>query len=92
MYGPIAFDQKHARTIMQRYREFLPKAPEDLMRCYDGAEDKGKAAVAARMARRIARLSNFTIAYRTLRTARDRAESYLRSASSGRTSRAIRRI
>lgn len=28
--GPIAFDQKHARTIMQRYREFLPNAPEDL--------------------------------------------------------------
>jgi len=28
--GPIAWDQKHARTIMQRYREFLPKAPEDL--------------------------------------------------------------
>lgn len=28
--GPVAFDQKHARTIMQRYREFLPKAPEDL--------------------------------------------------------------
>lgn len=28
--GPIAFDQKHARTIMQRYREFLPGAPEDL--------------------------------------------------------------
>jgi hypothetical protein len=24
--GPIAWDQKHARTIMQRYREFLPKA------------------------------------------------------------------
>ena len=28
--GPIAWDQKHARTIMQRYREFLPQAPEDL--------------------------------------------------------------
>jgi len=28
--GPIAWDQKHARTIMQRYRECLPKAPEDL--------------------------------------------------------------
>jgi len=28
--GPIAFDQKHARTIMQRYREFLPRAPEEL--------------------------------------------------------------
>lgn len=28
--GPVAFDQKHARTIMQRYREFLGKAPEDL--------------------------------------------------------------
>jgi FAD/FMN-containing dehydrogenase len=28
--GPIAFDQTHARTIMQRYREFLPNAPEDL--------------------------------------------------------------
>ena len=28
--GPIAWDQKHARTIMQRYREFLPRAPEDL--------------------------------------------------------------
>jgi FAD binding domain/Berberine and berberine like len=28
--GPIAYNQKHARTIMQRYREFLPKAPEDL--------------------------------------------------------------
>jgi hypothetical protein len=28
--GPIAWDQKHARIIMQRYREFLPKAPEDL--------------------------------------------------------------
>ena len=28
--GPIAFDQKHARVIMQRYREFSPHAPEDL--------------------------------------------------------------
>jgi hypothetical protein len=28
--GPIAWDQQHARIIMQRYREFLPKAPEDL--------------------------------------------------------------
>jgi hypothetical protein len=28
--GPIAFDQKHARTIMQRYRDFLPSAPEEL--------------------------------------------------------------
>ena len=28
--GPIAWDQQHARTIMQRYREFLPKAPEEL--------------------------------------------------------------
>src|SRR4029078_8362521 len=28
--GPIAWDQKHARTIMQRYREILPKAPEEL--------------------------------------------------------------
>jgi FAD/FMN-containing dehydrogenase len=28
--GPIAWDQKHARIIMQRYRDFLPKAPEDL--------------------------------------------------------------
>jgi FAD/FMN-containing dehydrogenase len=28
--GPIAWDQKHARIIMQRYREFLPLAPEDL--------------------------------------------------------------
>ena len=28
--GPIAWDQKHARTIMQRYRDFLPRAPEDL--------------------------------------------------------------
>ena len=28
--GPIAWDQKHARTIMQRYREFIPRAPEEL--------------------------------------------------------------
>jgi hypothetical protein len=28
--GPIAWDQKHARTIMQRYRDFLPNAPEEL--------------------------------------------------------------
>jgi FAD/FMN-containing dehydrogenase len=28
--GPIAWDQKHARTIMQRYREFLLEAPEEL--------------------------------------------------------------
>src|SRR5271170_964252 len=28
--GPIAWDQKHARTIMQSYREFLPGAPEEL--------------------------------------------------------------
>ena len=28
--GPIAWDQKHARTIMQRYREFLPQAREEL--------------------------------------------------------------
>jgi FAD binding domain/Berberine and berberine like len=28
--GPIAWDQKHARAIMQRYREFLPLAPEEL--------------------------------------------------------------
>jgi FAD/FMN-containing dehydrogenase len=28
--GPMAWDQKHARTIMQRYREFLPHAPQDL--------------------------------------------------------------
>ena len=28
--GPVAFDQKHARTIMQKYREFLPNATEDL--------------------------------------------------------------
>jgi FAD binding domain/Berberine and berberine like len=28
--GPIVWDQKHARTIMQRYRDFLPGAPEEL--------------------------------------------------------------
>ena len=28
--GPIAWDQKHARTILQRYRDFIPKAPEEL--------------------------------------------------------------
>jgi FAD binding domain/Berberine and berberine like len=28
--GPIIWDQKHARLIMQRYRDFLPGAPEDL--------------------------------------------------------------
>jgi hypothetical protein len=28
--GPIAWDQQHARTIMQRYREFLPNAPDEL--------------------------------------------------------------
>ncbi|WGR90928.1 FAD-binding oxidoreductase [Bradyrhizobium sp. ISRA443] len=28
--GPIAWDQKHARAIMQRYRDFLPAAPEEL--------------------------------------------------------------
>lgn len=28
--GPIAWDQNHARTIMQRYRDFLPNAPEEL--------------------------------------------------------------
>ena len=28
--GPIAWDQKHAGTILRRYREFLPRAPEDL--------------------------------------------------------------
>jgi hypothetical protein len=71
--GPIAFDQKHARTIMQRYRDFLPDAPEELgiflglktilssapfpqelwgkricllMCCYDGPEEKAKAALA----------------------------------------------
>jgi FAD/FMN-containing dehydrogenase len=28
--GPIAFDQDQARAIMQRYRDFLPGAPEEL--------------------------------------------------------------
>ncbi len=28
--GPILWDQKHARVIMQRYVDFLPTAPEDL--------------------------------------------------------------
>ena len=28
--GPIAWDQKHARAIMQAYRDFLPGAPEEL--------------------------------------------------------------
>ncbi len=28
--GPIAFDQKHARIIMQKFRDFLGRAPEDL--------------------------------------------------------------
>src|SRR5262245_15936806 len=28
--GPIAWDQRHAGTIMQRYREFLPQAEEEL--------------------------------------------------------------
>ena len=28
--GPIAWDQAHGRLIMQRYREFLPTAPEEL--------------------------------------------------------------
>jgi len=28
--GPIAWDQAHARTILQTYRDFLPKAPEEL--------------------------------------------------------------
>lgn len=28
--GPIAWDQRHARTIMRRYREFLAGAPEEL--------------------------------------------------------------
>jgi FAD/FMN-containing dehydrogenase len=28
--GPIFWDQRHARLIMQRYRNFLPGAPEDL--------------------------------------------------------------
>jgi len=71
--GPIAWDQKDARIIMQRYRDFLPGAPEDLgafvglktipssapfpeelwgkrmcllMSCYNGSEDKGRAALA----------------------------------------------
>jgi len=71
--GPIAWDQRHARAIMQRYRDFLPGAPEELgaflglktilssapfpeelwgkrmcllMSCYNGSEQKGKAALA----------------------------------------------
>ena len=28
--GPIFWDQKHARALMQRYRDFLPSAPEEL--------------------------------------------------------------
>ena len=28
--GPIFWDQKHARTIMRAYRDFLPNAPEEL--------------------------------------------------------------
>ena len=28
--GPIAWEQKHARAIMRAYRDFLPKATEDL--------------------------------------------------------------
>ena len=28
--GPIAWEQSHARAIMQAYRDFLPKAPEEL--------------------------------------------------------------
>ena len=28
--GPIAWEQGHARAIMQAYRDFLPEAPEDL--------------------------------------------------------------
>jgi len=28
--GPIAWPQEHARVIMQAYRDFLPKAPEEL--------------------------------------------------------------
>src|SRR5215468_1575414 len=28
--GPIAWDQKHARSLFSRYREFLPRAPEAL--------------------------------------------------------------
>ena len=30
MPGPIFWDQKHARALMQRYRDFLPSAPEEL--------------------------------------------------------------
>ena len=28
--GPMGFDQKHARVIMQKFRDFLGRAPEDL--------------------------------------------------------------
>jgi FAD/FMN-containing dehydrogenase len=28
--GPMGWDQSHARTILQTYRDFLPKAPEEL--------------------------------------------------------------
>jgi hypothetical protein len=28
--GPIAWEQHHARNIMQHYRDFLPRAPEEL--------------------------------------------------------------
>ena len=28
--GPIAWDQKHAETILKHYRDFLPSAPEEL--------------------------------------------------------------
>jgi Berberine and berberine like len=28
--GPIFWDHKHARALMQRYRDFLPSAPEEL--------------------------------------------------------------
>ena len=28
--GPVFWDFKHARTVMQKYREFLPGAPEEL--------------------------------------------------------------
>jgi FAD/FMN-containing dehydrogenase len=28
--GPIAWDQRHAEEIFKRYRDFLPKAPEEL--------------------------------------------------------------
>jgi hypothetical protein len=28
--GPIVWDQSHAKVILQRYRDFLPKAPEEL--------------------------------------------------------------